>query len=139
MMKSVLLASLIAGVAAMGISAPADAWFGQGRLPTCDAPGVVSSVVNKFQRANRRTFGWGVEITQVTNIYETPEVIENDSLIGRRFCRATAIMTDGRNEQVAYLIETKQGFGSLTWRVESCLPSYDPWHVYGAWCRSIEP
>jgi hypothetical protein len=134
-MNRVLLACLIA----IGFAAPANAWWSKGNLPTCDAPGVISSVVAKFRRAEQRTFHWGVQIAQVRDIYETPELIENTSLIGRRYCRATAIMTDGRAEEVAYLIETKQGFASVTWRVESCLPDYDPWHVYGAWCRSAKP
>ena len=34
---------------------------------------------------------------EIRDIYETPEVIENTSLIGRRFCRGTAWLTDGRS------------------------------------------
>jgi len=134
-MNRVLLAFLIA----FGFAAPANAWWNKGKLPMCDAPQVLSSVAAKFRYADRKTFHWGVNISEIRDIYETPEVIDNTSLIGRRFCRGTAWMTDGRSEEVAYLIETKQGFASVTWRVESCLPAYDPWHVYGAWCRSIKP
>ena len=133
-MIRVLLAFLIA----IGFAVPASAW-NKGKLPLCDAPQVLSSVTHKFRYADRRTFHWGVEIAEIRDIYETPEVIQNTSLIGRRYCRATAWLSNGRAEEVAYLIETKQGFASVTWRVESCLPNYDPWHVYGAWCRSIKP
>lgn len=135
MMNRVLLAFLIA----LGFAAPANAWWNKGTLPTCDQPLVISSVMQKFRIADRRTFHWGVEISEIRGVYETPEVIRNSSLIDRRYCRAVAIMTDGRSEDIAYLIETKQGFASVSWRVESCLPAYDPWHVYGAWCRAAKP
>jgi hypothetical protein len=134
-MNRALLALLIA----FGVSAPAQAWWSKGTLPPCDAPNVVSSIVQKFRYANRRTFHWGVDIARVMDITERPEVIRNSSLIGRRYCHATALLTDGRREEVAYLVESKQGFVGIGWRVESCLPDYDPWHVYGAWCRSVEP
>ncbi len=130
---------LIAFLVAIGFAAPANAWWKQGTLPTCENSLVISSVVQKFRYADRRTFHWGVEISEIRGVYETPELIQNTSLIGRRYCRGTAIMTDGRAEELAYLIETKQGFASVSWRVESCLPAYDPWHVYGAWCRAAKP
>lgn len=140
MMKRVLLACLLAFsvVAPLGVVAPAYAW-NKGNLPACNEPLVISTMINKFRYADYHTFHWGVRISQMQDVYESPEVIQNTSLIGRRFCRGTALMTDGRYEEVAYLIETKQGFASMSWRVESCLPAYDPWHVYGAWCRSIRP
>jgi hypothetical protein len=134
-MKRALIACLIA----IGFGAPAQAWWSKGTLPPCDAPNVVSSIVHKFRIAERRTFHWGVDIARVMDIYERPEVIRNSSLIGRRYCHATALFTNGRREEVAYLVESKQGFVGIGWRVESCLPDYDPWHVYGAWCRSAEP
>ena len=104
-MKRVLLACLIA----FGFAAPAQAWWSKGRTPPCDSANVIASVKNKFTYADRRQFHWGVAINQVTDIYETPEFIQNSSLINRRFCRGTAWLTDGRREEVVYLIESKQG------------------------------
>lgn len=130
---------LIAGLIAFGLAAPAEAGWSKGNIPPCDSPNVISRIVQKFRYADQRTFHWGVNIAGVTGVYETPEIIRNTSLIGRRFCRGTALLTDGRREELVFLIESKQGFASIGWRVESCLPRYDPWHVYGAWCRSIEP
>jgi hypothetical protein len=134
-MKLVAIACLVA----LGMAAPAEAFWSRGRTPPCDSPQVIASIKQKFSYADRRTFHWGVAIAQVSDIYESPEVIHNHSLIKRRFCRGTAWLSDGRRSEVVYLIESKQGFASITWRVESCLPEYDPWHVYGSWCRSIRP
>ncbi|MCB1498665.1 MAG: hypothetical protein KDK07_02570 [Bauldia sp.] len=136
-MKRLLLLCVVA--AGLSAPAPAFAWWKKGYLPECDASGVMIRVLEQFRYADRKTFHWGVDIKGFSNTYEVPEVINNTSLIGRRFCRSTAWLTDGRTEEVVYLIETKQGFSSVTYGVQSCLPAYDPWHVYGSWCRSIKP
>ena len=135
-MKRLILVAFLA----LGATAPAQAsWFGQGYLPTCDSNRVLNSVVKKFSYANSRTFHWGVTIDSISETFEVPEQIVNDSSIGRRYCRGLAWMSDGSRSEVIYLIEARQGFASVGWRVQSCLPAYDPWHVYGAWCHSIEP
>jgi len=134
-MKRLCLALFLVIIAGV----PAKAWYSKGYLPTCDSWRVIISIQQKFSYANRKTFHWGVGINSVTEIRELPDAIRDHSLIGRRYCRGTAWLSDGRRSEVVYLIESKQGFASIGWRVESCLPAYDPWHVYGSWCRSIQP
>ncbi len=134
-MKRLCLALFLVIIAGV----PAKAWYSKGNLPTCNSWQVIISIQQKFSYANRKTFHWGVGIKSVTEIRELPDIIRDHSLIGRRYCRGTAWLSNGRRSEVVYLIESKQGFASIGWRVESCLPAYDPWHVYGSWCRSIEP
>ncbi|MEQ8695417.1 MAG: hypothetical protein RLT05_02530 [Bauldia litoralis] len=122
-----------------GLGAPAEAYWRKGYLPTCDHGPVIAKIQQKFSYANNNTFAWGVGIEAVSDIRETPEIVHNSSLIGRRYCRGVAWLSDGRSSEVVYLIESKQGFASLGYRVQSCLPAFDPWHVYGSWCRSIKP
>ncbi len=122
----------------IGFGASAEASW-KGYLPPCESGHVLSRIKQKFSYANRNTFHWGAGITSVSNIREVPGLIRNDSLIDRRYCRGTAWLSDGRRSEVVYLIESQQGFASTGWRVQSCLPAFDPWHVYGSWCRSIEP
>jgi len=123
----------------IGLGAPAKAWWKNGYLPPCENGHVLARIKQKFSYANRNTFHWGATINSVTNIGEKPEIILNDSHISRRYCYGTAWLSDGRSSQVVYLIESLQGFASTGWRVQSCLPAFDPWHVYGSWCRSIKP
>ena len=131
---------LLVGILFMMSAVPASAgWFGKGYLPQCDSNRVLNSVMKKFRYANNNTFHWDVEIDSITEPYEVPEKIVNNSSIDRRYCQASAWMSDGSQSSVVYLIETRQGFAGISYRVESCLPDYDPWHVYGAWCHSIEP
>jgi hypothetical protein len=123
----------------VGVGAPAQAWWSKGYLPACISGPVVATIKQNFAYADRRTFHWGVGIKSFTGIHETPQQIRSASLIARRYCRGTALLSDGRRSEVVYLIESKQGFASIGWRVQSCLPAYDPWHVYDGWCRSAEP
>jgi hypothetical protein len=121
-------------------AAPASAWWKRGYAPACDEPMVLARIVEKFSYADRRTFHWGVAIAQISSIYErAPVVTARHSLIARRWCQATATLTNGQHSPIIYLVEAQQGFASMGYNVESCLPGFDPWHVYDGWCRAIAP
>lgn len=108
-------------------------------LPVCDEAKVVAKVVNKFAYYDANVIGSGLAITNIGDIRETKVNVDGPSLIPRRYCDATAILSDGSRSEVVYLIEYQAGFASIYYGVQSCLPAYDPYRVYGAWCRSICP
>lgn len=118
---------------------PANAWWKSGRAPSCDSQGVIQRIQMKFAYADRHTFHWGARILNVTGISETPEIIKSRSLIDRRYCQGTALLTDGRRSQVYYIVEAGQGFASYNFRVQSCLPGFDPWYTYDGGCRAAYP
>jgi hypothetical protein len=123
------------------LASPASAnpsWW-RGTLPDCAAPSVLAKVRAKVAYGAPRVLGYHLGIEQFDAIGESALKEYGDSLIDRRYCRATAWLTNGKQSEVVYLIEATQGFASLGWNVESCLPSYDRWRVYDAWCRSIRP
>jgi hypothetical protein len=134
-MKRIALGSLILLLFAL----PANAWWTRGRAPACDSQEVISRIQSKFAYADRNTFHWGLQIRKVTEVYETPEVIQSASLIYRRYCRGTAWLSDGRSSEVYFIVESRQGFASYGFRVQSCLPEFDPWHTYDGWCRAAYP
>ncbi len=112
---------------------------GHHRLPVCDEPGVLSKVVARFGYYDSHIIGSGLAIEHVDGIAETAANVGGPSLIPRRYCRGTAWLSGGRQSEVVYLIEFQAGFASIHWNVQSCLPGFDPYRVYGAWCRSIRP
>ena len=81
----------------------------------------------------------GLTIANIDDIRETKVNVNGPSLIPRRYCHATAYAFQRPALRVVYLIEFQAGFASIHWGVQSCLPGYDPYRVYGAWCRSIRP
>ena len=113
--------------------------YWNGTLPACDTPQVLGRIAEKFAYADAHILYTGLGIARIDRVRESLWKVGGPSLIDRRYCRATAWMTDGRKQEVIYLIEAGQGFASMGWNVESCLPSFDPWRVYDGWCRSIRP
>jgi len=108
-------------------------------LPVCDDGSVLARVSEKFSYYDAHIIGSGLTIADLSNIRETRLRVSGPSLIPRRYCDATATLSNGRRSEVVYLIEAHAGFASIVWNVQSCLPAFDPYRVYGAWCRSIRP
>lgn len=57
--------------------------------------------------------------------------------IERRYCHATAALSDGRSSTVWYLIENPMGFAGFGSNVEFCVSGFDRWHVYDGNCRVL--
>lgn len=110
-----------------------------GALPDCGAPEVLGRVARNFAYGDRHVTFTGLAIAHFDRIRESSLEAGGPGLIDRRYCHATAWMSDGGKSEVVYLIESRQGFVSLGWNVESCLPKFDRWRVYDGWCRSIRP
>lgn len=109
------------------------------RLPLCDESKVLKKIAKRFAYGDRRIMHTGLTIAGIDGIRERALRAGGPSLIDRRYCGGTAWLSDGRTSEVVYLIEAKQGFAAWGWNVESCLPAYDPYKVYGAACRSVRP
>jgi hypothetical protein len=120
-------------------SASANPSWWRGSLPDCASPSVLAKVRAKVAYGAPRVLGYHLGIEQFDGIGETALKEYGESLIDRRYCSATAWLSNGERSEVVYLIEATQGFASIGWNVESCLPGYDRWRVYDAWCRSIRP
>jgi hypothetical protein len=108
-------------------------------VPACDGAGVLSSIRDRFARAHSRTWRTGLSIAAIEWAGDARPGGEYPSLIGRRYCEASAVFSNGERSKVYYLIESHQGFAGLGARVSFCLPGYDPWHVYDKDCRTVRP
>lgn len=60
-----------------------------------------------------------------------------DSPIERRYCAATARLSDGQDRAIWYLVEYGQGFAGIGDNVEFCVLGFDRWNVYNAACRVL--
>jgi hypothetical protein len=109
-------------------------------LPPCNDPAVIATIPEKFAYYDAHVIYSGLAIVNVDGIYENKLRAGGPGLIDRRYCSATAWLSNGQTHEVAYIIEgPKLGFASIGFHVESCLPGFDPYRVYDAWCRSIRP
>lgn len=57
--------------------------------------------------------------------------------IARRYCGATARLSDGRKRYVWYLIENPMGYAGVGNNVEFCVTGFDRWYVYSGRCRVL--
>lgn len=139
---SVLLAAL-AGTAQAGSLGALDdptvsvgSWS-RGSVPLCDQQSVLNSIANRYHGAQVDTWQTGLAISEVRKISETAFVPGTPGLIDRRFCHAKVELSNGHPADLFYLIEERQGFASIGWNVEFCVPGQDPWRVYDGSCRAI--
>ncbi|MGH6762749.1 MAG: hypothetical protein ACRECW_14315 [Phyllobacterium sp.] len=98
---------------------------------------------------NRIVSGFRYQVRHVPNlpqleIHDFSNVHENRYLpkyaagtIGRRYCGATALMSDGQHKRVWYMIEEGQGLASIGNNVEFCVDGFDRWNVYNSYCRVL--
>ena len=107
-------------------------------LPVCSDSEVLYKISVVAAWAERNTWHRGWYIRGIADAGETA-LNPTPSHIHRRYCRATAWLSDGRRKALVYVVEAGQGFAGVGWNVEYCLPAYDPWRVYDAWCHAIEP
>lgn len=98
---------------------------------------------------NRITSRFGYQVRHVPNL---PQVAIDDfqgihenryqpasenSPIGRTYCGATVLLSDGSDRSIWYLVEEGMGFASIGNNVEFCVSGFDRWYVYNGHCRVL--
>jgi hypothetical protein len=123
-----------------GSSGPAYGGAVYSSIPSCSDTLVGAKVIEKFAYQDARIIHSGVTIASLSNPHQTGVGTPWQGRVDRRFCSATAWLSDGKKAEAVYLIEGPYlaAFG-LGWHVESCVAGHDPWRVYDALCRSIRP
>ncbi len=140
---------LISGLIAMAVALPltfapatlsyaGSQRFGHETL-ACDNPHVLSRISSKFRHQAREVHhNSGLSIAAYDRVHEHRYLDENERRpIARRYCMATATLSDGRERSVWYLIERGMGFASIGTNVEFCVSGFDRWNVYNNACRVL--
>jgi hypothetical protein len=130
------LASLAGSASAADYgAAPATGWDG---IPSCAASDVTWKLSEKFAYQDAHLMHSGLAITGLANIHEKGVGDPWQGRITRRYCGATAWLSNGKRAEVVYVIEGPHlSTFSVGWHVESCVAGFDPFHVYDGNCRSI--
>lgn len=133
----VAAAALAASLAGGAAVTPAEAFTG-GDFRSCGEQKILDYMARRFVWTDEHVLQRGLRIEDITHAHENKYRPANDThLVGRRYCHATAWMNDGSKRTMWYLIEEGMGFAGVRDNVEFCISGLDPWHVYGAWCRSV--
>jgi len=104
----------------------------------CAQPGYLSTIAKRFQRYDPAYYQTGLSIVHFGHARTTRYEPETETfLIPRLYCQVPAVMSDGRERTVFYLIEYGVGFSSIGDNLEFCISGLDRWHVYGSHCHSV--
>ena len=109
------------------------------KFPVCHEGKVLKKITKLFNKAEHMTWHRGIEMITISQPHGHGRFGFPDSAFNRRYCHAYAHLSNGRRHKVYYLIEEGMGLAGTGWNVEFCIPRYDPWRIYDAYCRTVRP
>ena len=136
-MKRLFLLFAALFVAAMPASADTTKDAAPG-LPACDDAAVLARIVDRQHWAERNTWRDGVRIAAIEGVRQAYPGTRFVSAIEHRHCVARARLDGARDDRLFFVISRRQGFASVGWGVEFCMPNHDPYRVYDGGCRVLK-
>lgn len=105
----------------------------------CHEQSVINAAVAQFDRLVRGVPDMpAIRIDAVSNVRTTRfDAKTYPSGIERHYCAATAVLSNGQNRNIRYLVEEQQGLASMGRNIESCVDGFDKWFVYDGRCRVL--
>ncbi|MCP4316466.1 MAG: hypothetical protein GY789_10735 [Hyphomicrobiales bacterium] len=139
-LHSILAVATFVSVAFSGIHVAQANALGFGKYGTCESAHIHREITRRFRTLEFNVLHAGLKIEDIFEVREngfnyTPRT--EVQLIARRFCQGRVSMNDGKTRSIWFLIERGQGFAGVGYNVEFCIAGLDPWHIYGAYCRSV--
>lgn len=134
-MRMLIAAAITAGLALVS----SDALAHEPGAAYCDTPSILSKIQSKFRHQAREVHHEpSLAINAFRKVHEHRHKSESEfSPVARRYCGATATLSDGRERYVWFLIENPAGFAGLGNNVEFCVTGFDRWNVYNGHCRIL--
>jgi hypothetical protein len=134
--------TILAASALLAVSLPASADYLDpirpfALFPDCTSGSVLARLTERSNWAERTAFHYGSEIDHIANASERTVESFGPAPILRRYCRATAEMSDGRKRTVHYRIEKGMGLAGTGYKLEFCVAGRDRWRVFNGNCRVL--
>lgn len=136
---AIILAGAFAAQARPLTPAEGRYWPFSGEVPACNHEGVLGRIQGRFLERETKYWQSGLEIQGFNDIRESGLRTAGVDLIPRRFCKARAVMNDGKIRNVTYSIAENQGVIGWSWGVEWCVTGLDHHRAFGAGCAAAGP
>jgi hypothetical protein len=129
----------VAGILTVAGAASAGSFLSNRESRSCEDPHILAKIVDRFHHQTRNVPHLpDVDITDFRKIHEHRYLPYRDNWpIARRYCGATAELSDGRARTIWYLIEDGMGLAGMGDNVEFCVSGFDRWMVYNGRCRIL--
>lgn len=109
------------------------------QLPTCGDPSVLSEVTARFAQKEGEYWHSGLTILEYENIKPLAWRPWGLDTIPRRYCTASATVSDGRRTRVDYSVREDLDFLGNGWGIEWCVLGLDRNLAYTPACRMARP
>lgn len=107
------------------------------QFPQCNSVPVEAEILRDFNWAEENTWQRGFKMDRLSRMHEHRTTQFDGSPVTRRYCMATAHLSNGQHRSVYYLIEDIGGFVGKNWNVTHCVIGLDPWHNHDGNCRTL--
>jgi len=108
-------------------------------VPLCEEPGALGKIQARFAEKEGRFWSSDLQIVGFEKVREIAFRPWAEGTIPRRFCTATALVSDGVKRQVNYSIGEDTGLLGVTWGVEWCVVGLDRNWAYNPACKMARP
>jgi hypothetical protein len=108
-----------------------------GVLPPCEA--ALPTIVDRFSQKESQFWNSDLQILGFERVHQTAYRPWASGTIPRRFCSATALVSDGRKRRVSFWIGEDTGFAGATWGVTFCVAGLDRNWAYNPGCKMARP
>jgi hypothetical protein len=108
-----------------------------GLLPAC--PAALDTIAARFAEKESKFWNSALQIVGFERVRETAYSPWARGTIPRRFCRATALVSEGRRHAVYYWIGEDTGVIGAVWGVEWCVVGLDRNWAYNPRCKMARP
>lgn len=108
-----------------------------GVLPACEAG--LETIASRFAQREGRFWNSDLQILGFDKVRQIAFSPWAEGTIPRRFCRATAMVSDGHRRAVFYSIGEDTGIIGSGWGVEWCVVGLDRNWAYNPACKMARP
>jgi hypothetical protein len=108
-------------------------------VPLCTESGPLGRIQSHFQTKEGRFWNSDLRIVDFENVREIAFRPWAGGTIPRRFCRAEAIVSDGRKRPIYYSIVEDGGLIGATYGIEWCVVGLDREWAYNSGCKMARP
>jgi hypothetical protein len=111
----------------------------EGKVPLCDEHGPLDKITARFVSKEYHFWNSRLEIVGFDNIHEIGWEPWPSGTIPRRFCTASALISDGTRHRINYSIIEDGGMTGFGYGVEWCITDLDRNWAYNPSCRWARP
>jgi hypothetical protein len=108
-------------------------------VPLCDDQGPLDHIISKFGTKEDRFWNSDLQLVGFEHIHQVAWEPWMSGTIPRRYCSASALISDGKRRQIYYSIIEDGGWLGANYGVEFCVVGLDRNWAFNPRCKMARP